>query len=202
MSMPRFDDKQIAIARVYSRSMLNLAEKQGEAEGLLAELGELAAYLERNPEFATFLASPMIDTDERAASLKKLFRDKASHLLVDSLQVLNRKGRLALLGAVAETYRDEFQKRRGRIDVHVRTAVPLTAGLRDELRAVAAEFTGKEPVLIEEIDDAMIGGMVLRIGDQKLDATVAYRIRKLRSAFHERAVHEIHRVRGTVPEAD
>lgn len=202
MSMPRFDDKQIAIARVYSRSMLDLAEKRDEAEGLLAELGDLATYLERNPEFATFLASPMVDADERAASLKKLFRDKASHLLVDSLQVLNRKGRLALLGAVAETYRDEYQKRRGRVDVHVRTAVPLTDGLRAQLRTAAADYTGKDPVLIEEVDDAMIGGIVLRIGDQKLDATVAYRIRKLRSAFHERAVHEIHRVRGRGPEAD
>ncbi len=201
MSKPRFDDKQIAVARVYSRAMLDLAEAQGEAEELLAELAELAATLERNPELAAFMASPLVDADERAASLKKLFRDRASDLLVDSLQVLNRKGRLALVGAVAETYRDEFQKRRGRIDVHVHTAVPLTAELRDRLRDAAAGFTGKDPELIEEVDESMIGGMVLRIGDQKLDGSVAYEIRKLRVAFHERAVHELHSVRGGVTDA-
>ncbi|MCP4657925.1 MAG: ATP synthase F1 subunit delta [bacterium] len=190
------------MARVYSRAMLDLAEAQDEAEGLLAELAELAAYLDRSPEFAAFMASPLVDADERAASIKKLFRDHASHLLVDSLQVLNRKGRLALVGAVAETYREQYQRRRGKIDVQVRTAVPLTTNLREKLRAAAAGFTGKDPELIEEVDESMIGGMVLRIGDQKLDGSVAYEIRKLRATFHERAVHEIHNVRGVTDAAD
>lgn len=193
--MPKVDHKLVAVARVYSRAMYELATARGEAASLLKELMELAGYVERDADFAAFLASPLIDVEERTALLEKLFRGKASHLLVDSLQVLNRKGRLGLLSTLAETYRLQHQETLGRIDVHVTTAVPLTDRLRKKLKAAIRKQRHETPELIETIDESLIGGIVVQIGDEKADASVVRKIDKLRKVLHQRSVREIHRRR-------
>ncbi len=199
--MAKADDKQIAVAQVYSRAMHDLAVSRDEADALAEELEQLAAYLEEHADLATFFASPLIDPDDRAKSLERLFRGKASDLLVDSLQVINRKGRLGLLGAVAETYHLLHQEHLGRVDVHVSTAVELTQTTRARLESVLEQYSGRQPQLIEQVDPSLIGGIVLKIDDQKIDASVIHQIGRLRRALRERSEHEIHRSRRAAAEA-
>ncbi len=196
--MANVSDKEFAVAQVYGQAMFTLAEEKGEGDALLEELRDLAGYLDDHAEFDTFLSSPTIDTDARAASIEKVFRGRASDLLVDSLQVLNGKGRLGVLRSVVEAYRLAHEDRRGRVDVHVRTAVPLSEALRGRLQRAATRVAGKEAELIERVDDSMIGGMIVQIGDRKIDASVATRIRHLGEALHERASHEVHSDRSYV----
>jgi F-type H+-transporting ATPase subunit delta len=193
--MASLDDKHLAVARVYSLAILDLAEEQGIADQVGEELQELARYVARNPEFADFLGSPLIDAGERQAALEKILRGRASDLLVDALQVVNRKERMILLPAVAETYRQELRDRRGRVDVQVKTPVELPAALREKLRQAVVHFTGREPDLIERVDPTLLGGMVVQVGDDKIDASVASQLKALSEALFERASQEI--VRGT-----
>jgi F-type H+-transporting ATPase subunit delta len=193
--MPKADEKQIAVARVYSHAMHDLGVAKGEADALAEELRELAAVVEDNAELGGFFASPLVDSGDRAASLERLFRGKASDLLVDSLQVINRKGRLGLVAAIAETYHVRHQEHLGRVDVQVATAVPLDAALRERLTSALARHSGRQPQLIERVDPALIGGMVLKIDDEKIDASVIHEIGRLRRALRERSEHEIYRSR-------
>ncbi len=199
--MPKADDKEMAVAQVYSRAMHDLAIAKGEADSLAEELDELAGLIEADANFATFLSSPLIDIEERGQAVEKLFRGKASDLLVDALRVINRKGRLGLLEAIAEAYHLQFQEHLGRVDVHVSSAVPLEAGLRARLVGAIEKHSGKQPELIETVDESLIGGMVLRIADEKIDASVAREIERLRQALRERAEHEIHSSRRAAAEA-
>ncbi len=199
--MPKADDKEMALAQVYSRAMHDLAHARGDAATLADELDELSGLIERDAQLANFMASPLIDASDRAQALEKLFRGKASDLLADALQVINRKGRLGLLGAIAEAYHLQHQEHLGRVDVHVRSAVPLEAGLRAKLVAAIEKHSGKQPELIETVDESLIGGMVLRIADEKIDASVAREIERLRRALRQRAEHEIHSSRRAAAEA-
>ncbi len=85
-------DIEMALARVYGDSMLELAEKQGEADSLLEELTDLAAFLDRDAGLDAFFMNPTLDENAREKSIEKMFRSRASDLLVNSLQVLNSKG--------------------------------------------------------------------------------------------------------------
>ena len=185
-------DKEIAVARIYSDSMLKLAEARGEADDLLAELLELSSELEKNPELEIFFSSPRIDAKAREKTLEKIFRGRASDLLVDSLQILNRKERLGLVRTMAETFRLAHEALRGRIDVHVKTAVPLGEKMRETLKEVASRHAGKEADLIETVDESILGGMIVRIGDEKFDSSVATRLKSLGAALTERASEEVH----------
>lgn len=193
--MPETNDRALAVARVYSHSMLELAEARGEAKSLLEELQELTAYLGGHPAFADFLSSPLVDVGAREKALERLFRGRMSDLLVNSLQVLNRKGRLVLLPTITEVYRLQRQELRRQVDVHARTAVPITPDLRERLRAAVSRLAGRQAQLIETVDERMLGGIVLEIGDQKIDASVKRDLAELRASLEQRAALEIHRLR-------
>lgn len=184
------NEKEIAVARVYARSMLGLAEQRGEAEALLEELRELAAELELQPELTGFLANPFVDLERKGAAIEKLLRGSASDLLVDSLQVVNRKRRLPLIAAIAMVYRLEYEKAHDVEAVNAVTAVPLTKGLRERVMAAAEGFTGKRVRLEERVDPDLIGGLVLEVGDQKLDSSVSADLERLHRALLERAALE------------
>lgn len=193
--MASLDDKHLAVARVYSRSLLGLAEEQGAGDRVGEELSELARLVAEDREFADFLGSPLIDAAERQAAIEKIFRGRLSDLLVDALQVVNRKERMLLVPAIAETYRQELRDLRGRVDVLVRTAVELPSGLREKLTAAVGRFTGKTPELVEKVDPGLLGGIVVQVGDDKIDASVASQLKELSEALLRRASQEI--VRGT-----
>ncbi len=199
--MAKADDKQIAVAQVYSRAMHDLAISKGQADDLAEELEGLAAHVEEDPDLGNFFASPLIDAGDRATSLERMFRGKTSDLLLDSLQVVNRKGRLGLLGAIAEAYRQRHQEHLGRVDVQVSTAVALGPTTRKRLESVLQGYSGRQPHLIEQVDPSLIGGIVLKIDDQKIDASVIHQIDRLRRALRERSENEIHRSRRAAAEA-
>lgn len=194
--MANVSDRELSLARVYSRSILELAEEQGQAEAVLDELMELVKYLDRNPEFEQFLGSPLVEAEDRGRTVEKALRGRASDLLVDSLQVVNRKGRLGLLRAIAEGYRIEFRDLRGIADAHVRTAVPLSEAMRVRVRESVARFTGKQPFLIEKVDPSLIGGIVIEVGGRKIDGSVSSRLRELGQSLERRASQEIVRSRA------
>jgi F-type H+-transporting ATPase subunit delta len=187
------DDRNLGLGRLYAKALLDLAEEQGSADELLDELKDLALYLEGNPELVHVFGSPLVEGTDRAQTLEKAFRGRASDLLVDALQVINRKGRLGSLRAIAEAYRQELRDRRGQVDVHVRTAVPLNEGLRARLSESLAQFTGRKPTLIEKVDPSVIGGLVVEVAGTKIDTSVASRLKGLGAALERRASEEIHR---------
>lgn len=198
--MAKVDDRDLDVAGVYARSMLELAEQRGEADALQEELDDLTKYLAQNSELEEFLGSPLVDAKVRAQSIEKAFRGRASDLLVDALQVINRKGRLGLLSAIAKSYLNEYRERRGLVEAAVSTVVPLTAPQRSALVEAITRFSGKRPILTEKIDPALIGGIVVEVAGRKLDTSVAARLRNLSAALSRRASQEIHSGRSYLTE--
>jgi F-type H+-transporting ATPase subunit delta len=190
--MAKVDDRDLAVGRLYAEAMLGLAEERGQSDALLDELKELVEFLDQNPKVEHFLASQMVDEEGRARVLDDLLRGQASDLLLDSLQVINRKGRLGQLRAIAESYRVALRDLRGWVDVHVRTAVALDDAQRTRLQDVLAASTGRKPTLFERIDPSLLGGIVVEVAGKKFDASVASRLHDLSEALLTRASREIH----------
>lgn len=191
--MASIDERSLALGRVYAKAILDLAEQQGQSVPLLEELSELAGLLDRDAELANFFSSPLIEPEVREPVIEKVFRGRASDLLVDTLQVINRKGRFGMMRAIAEAYRMEYRDLHGLVDAKVRTAVPLSVAQRAALQTAVAHFTGKQPSLIEKVDPALIGGMVVEVAGKKIDSSVAYRLRQMGAALDRRASQEIQR---------
>lgn len=193
--MGSVNEKEVAVAGVYSQALFEVASGLGKTAEVLEEIGGLGQLARDHQDFATFLASPMVDAKDRQAAIEKMFRGRLSDVVVDTLQVVGRKGRLALLPAIAEQYRQLLRDRDQRVDVLVWTAVPLSDTLRQEIRTVVERFTGRHPDLHETVDPTLIGGLVLEVGDRKVDGSVLFEISKYRQRFADRAAREIFRGR-------
>lgn len=184
--------QETALARVYAASILELAEAAGKSDVVRDELAALAKVVTEHDELADVLSSPTVDSGARRVVIEKLFRGKCSDLVVDAIQVLNNKGRLELLGAVAESFRLLHEDLRGQVDIEVTTAVPLTNTHRKGLRELAKSKTGKEANLVESVDPSLLGGIVMRIGDEKFDMSVSMQLERIGELLMSRASREIH----------
>jgi F-type H+-transporting ATPase subunit delta len=185
-------ERQAGVAAVWSDALARLAAESGREDELLEELEGLVGLLDRDAGLEALLASPIVDDDAKRVLLEKALRGRASDLLADALQVMRRKGRLGLLRAVAAAYRQEWLRRRNRVEVRVTSAVPLTDALRAELERAARARTGREPLLVEKVDSALLGGLVVRIGDDKFDGSVARELSRLEEQLLDRASRELH----------
>ena len=94
--------------------------------------------------------------------------------------MLNAKGRLGNLAPITAAFDQLVQEAFGRVEVDVYTAAPIDADELNSIRERLQSILGKEPVVHPYVDNAMIGGLKLQIGDQLIDASVATRLRRLR----------------------
>ena len=190
--MARVDEQELAVAGVYARALLGLARDRVEADQIEEQLADLAGLLDANPELDGYLSSPLADDEARSAALEKAFRNRANPLVVNTLQVMNAKGRLGLLRALAESFRLANEHLRGEVDVEVTTAVELSEELRRRIAVSASRYAGRTARLIEKVEPDLLGGLVLRIGDRKIDSSLARRIHDARENLFRRASEELH----------
>ncbi len=188
----KFDEQEVAVARVYARAMLDLARKHHEESALLEELEAMAEQFDRQPGFEKILADPGVDEEERAKILERVLRDRANDLVVNTLQVMNRKGRGGLFRPLIQAYREELAQLEGVLEATVTTAVALSEAHRKRLVDSLARFSGRKIVLEESVDDSLLGGMILRLGDQKIDSSVARELWRVAARLEKRASRELH----------
>lgn len=196
-TMATYDDKASALARVYAQAILQVARAEEAALGgdtvdaVLAELQGLADLYERNAGFRRLISNPVIDDKDRAASLERALRGRASDLVVDAIGVMGRKGRLGLLPVVAEEYAAAHDRLRNRVAVRVTSVAPLTEEQRSRLAAAVDRASGMTASFRERVDPSILGGLVVQIGDRKTDASVATKLNTLNAALLARASRQI-----------
>jgi len=181
--MPLIDAHPDALAKVYAKSLFELAQSQGGQSNTEAVLGEIEDILEiarNDSQFSEMLASRLIDTDKRDASLMRIFSGKVSPLTLNFIRQLNRKGRLGNLPGIASAMDAMVQAQFGRIEVDVFTATPISADELGSVKNRISDALGKDVILHPYTDSSMLGGIKLRLGDQLIDASVQAELRKMR----------------------
>lgn len=180
-----------SLARIWSDAVFSLAAMRGLEDGLLEEWRGLIELIDRDKGLEAVLASPLVNSEEKRQLIENGFRGKASDLFVDTLQVLRSKGRLGLVRFVAVAFRDAWMASKNQVEVRVTSAVPLSPELRASLVAAASRFAGRQAQLVEKVDAGLLGGLVVRVGDQKFDDSVVWELEYLQQAFLARASREL-----------
>jgi len=181
--MPLTDARPDALAKVYAKSLYQLADEHGGQTAVENTLGELEDILEisrSDPQFSEFLSSRVLKQKDRTKSLESIFAGKVSDLTLRFLMVLNEKHRLSHLIPIVEALDVMVQQKLGRVEVDLYTAQPIDSGEIASIKAQLNQALGKEAVLHPYTDPSMIGGVRLQIGDKLIDASLQTRLRKMR----------------------
>ncbi len=180
--MPLIETKPDALAKVYAHAAFDVAEAtEGTSpEGLLGQLEDLLEIARDNRGFNELLASRLIESEQRDASLVRMLDGKCDQLTVSFLRQLNAKGRLGHLIPIVGALDELVQERFGRIEVDVFTASPMSPEGLDSIKHQLNESLGKEVIIHPYTDSTMLGGIKIRMGDQLIDASVQADLRSLR----------------------
>jgi F-type H+-transporting ATPase subunit delta len=166
--------------QTYARALLSLADEAGQLEAVAQELAGVAVLLVEQPQLQRLFSSPLVGKGDRAGSIDRLFKGRVSDVLLRFLQVLNRKGRLGELSGIARAFKTLLDQKQGRIEVDAYVATPLDAAAQARVAEGIGAALGKTVQLQQHVDDSLIGGMKVRVGDQLIDATVATQLRLIR----------------------
>lgn len=164
----------------YAQSLLELANEQKQADAIGQELADLRRIVDENPSFREVLTNPSISIDERAGLLDRIFRGKVSTLLFSTVGVLNRKNRLGLISQIAQAYSDLLDEQSGKVEVDLTVAQKLTDEQLLQAKQRIGAAIGREPVIHQYVDERIIGGVVVRVGDKLIDASVKYQLAALK----------------------
>ncbi len=179
-------DEQLQLADVYAAALFALATEQDVVPAVRDELAELVRLMEIEPGFASFLSSGAVDDDHRRASLEKMFRGKLSDLMLNTLHVMNDHGRVHLLRALLRAYVLRQEHAAGQIEVRAKTAVPLSDDQKEQVRQLAAELSGKEPLMEFDVEPGMIGGLIVQVEDYRFDDSLRRHLMVARQQLFER----------------
>jgi len=175
-----------ALAKVYARSLFELAEKTGGNETVLEiadELEQISDLTKQHREMSLFFSSPAIGETSRLKAIKAIFEDKITALTLRFLLVLNSKGRLGHLQAISNAYGQLLQESLGKVDVDVFTPTAIDVDSIAHIKQHLVNAIGKEPIIHPYIDNEMIGGIKFRIGDQLIDGSVQTKLRRISASI-------------------
>ena len=167
------------IARVYARSLFEVAKGQGKLDLIKEQLAAFADALEQNRELAIFFFSPYFSTGEKKQGLERAVVD-ADPAFLNFLELLLENHRMPVIFRVRNQYEVLWDEENRLLPVDVTSAVALDPAVAEELGQKIREQTGQNVELTTHVDPDILGGIVLRVGNSILDASIKNRLQQLR----------------------
>ena len=173
------------VAKVYAQGLYALAKDEGLGETILKELNTLDESFSGEPAFVRLLSAPDITKQERCRILDDSFRGKVHAYLLNFLKILTEKGYMRHFSDCCDAYTEHYDQDNGILRVDAVSAVKLTDVQKDKLTQKLSRITGKEIVLRNRIDPAVLGGLRLDYDGQRLDDTVSHRLDAIRTVLNK-----------------
>jgi F-type H+-transporting ATPase subunit delta len=167
----------------YAKATLNLAKDQNKTSEVNDNMLLIAQTISDSVALKSFLNNPILKADVKLNVINSLFGNKINSISQGVLKILVSNKRLALLPFVAKQYTLLFDKSQGVEVAKITTAVTLTDALREKVLLKVKELTSKKVTVENIVDQKIIGGFILQIGDKQFDASIAGKLNNLRSNF-------------------
>lgn len=171
------------IASRYAKSLLDLAVEKGQLEEVNKDMIMFSELVEENRDLLLMLKSPIITHDKKLTILNKLFEGKVNDLTLAIFQILTKKHREEYLPQIAMEFHHQYNHNQGIEEATVTTTFSLNDKLRVEFEKAVAQISNKRVELTEVVDESLIGGFILKIGDRQIDDSVNSKLKALRVEF-------------------
>jgi F-type H+-transporting ATPase subunit delta len=167
------------LAEVYARSLFEVALQQGKLDELREQLGQFADALDQNRELAVFFFSPYFSTKEKQDGLERLL-DGADQTFVNFLKLLIENHRMPVIFRTRQQFERMWERENELLPVDITSAIALDRETTENLGRTIGERAGRKVRLAAHVDPDILGGIVLRVGNSILDASIRNRLEQLR----------------------
>lgn len=174
------------IARVYAEALFDVAKEKDELDEVQQQLGEVADAISSDRDLQVFLFSPYFSSSEKRDGISRAISGGNAEL-VNFLELLAEKHRMPVLFRIRRRFDELWAKENRRLTVTLTSAVELDSGVVEKVGSEIERQTGQTIELQSKVDDAIIGGLVLQVGNMVLDASIQSRLEKLRKEVAQTA---------------
>ena len=173
------------VAARYAKSFIDLTMEQGVLEKAYADMKQIAAICKSNPDFVTFLESPIIKTDKKIAVLKEIFEGKLDKVTFAYISLITNKKREKFLAEIAAEFLNQYNTKKHILKAVVTSANGIDDITRKKIMELVKEINTSEVIIEEKIKKEIIGGFIIRVGDKQVDASIARKLNDLKRSFSE-----------------
>lgn len=169
--------------KIYGEAFFELCCEENESglKDTLDELTELNKIFSQNPEFIKLMGTPTIAVDEKIALCKEIVQNGGvGELSGNLLCVLAERSRMSCFSGIVKQFREMYNEKFKLAEITVTTSEPLSAELREKISAKMSQVIGKTVSIVEKIDPAIIGGVVIDYGSRRYDGSVKARLNALK----------------------
>ncbi|HWI60412.1 MAG TPA: F0F1 ATP synthase subunit delta [Symbiobacteriaceae bacterium] len=169
-----------AVSRRYAHALFDLAQEKGLVDQVDQEFSMVVAMIDANPQLRAVMNDVLIAPEVKSDLVKKLFTGKVSELVLNFMLVVVRKRREAFFPQMHRSFLDLANEARGIVEVEVRSAVELPEETVRTLEQKLVTRLGKRVKFQTQVAPELIGGLVVRVGDELMDGSVRTRLRRMR----------------------
>jgi len=167
------------LAQVYGRSLFEVAREQGKLDELREQLGQFVDALNDNRELAVFFFSPYFSTKEKQQALQRAL-EGADEAFMNFLSLLIENHRMPVIFRIRQQYERLWEEENKTLPVEITSAIELDQATTESLGKTIGERAGRTVKLATRVDPDIIGGIVVRVGNSILDASIRTRLEQLR----------------------
>ncbi|HXB15456.1 MAG TPA: F0F1 ATP synthase subunit delta [Solirubrobacteraceae bacterium] len=167
------------LAQVYARALFEVAREQGKLDELREQLAQFADAVESDRQLAVFFFSPYFSTAEKEQGLERILQG-ADENFVNFLKLLIEKHRMPVLFRIRAAYQHLWDEENKVLPVEITSAIELDPATTENLGNTIGERAGRKVTLAARVDPDIIGGIVVRVGNSILDASIRNRLEQLR----------------------
>jgi len=167
----------------YAKSVIELAQEQKSLEKVKADMLLFTKVINNNRELQVVLNSPIVPSDKKKAILKALFEKRIQPLTYKAFELIISKNRESILDEIAVEFVNAYNVLKGIAVATVITPYKLDDGQRKDITKIVADITGMKVELAEVLDESLIGGFVLKIGDKQIDESVKSKLANIQRAL-------------------
>lgn len=177
----------LTVARRYAAALYEEASARDLVERIDEDIELLRKSLEGSRELVQFFETPLISAEKKHAVIDRLFDDRVHDLTARLLHLLVNKGRDEVTPSLARAYRMMRDEQEGIVEANVRLATSLNEGERESLASKLESLTGQRVRLNTTVDEDLLGGLVVRIGDTVYNGSVRHQLERLRGNMKQGA---------------
>lgn len=168
----------------YATAVYDHAEEMGWLDRVIEEMDALGRLIDESPEFRAFLGNPLIDVHEGTKAVRAVLQAQGFGTIVqDFVGVVSHNRRLFFLRSIVKSFADLVDRKRGVVRAQVVSAHPLTELQSTQLRARLTELGYGRVQIEEQVDETLLGGLVVKLGARLYDTSLKSRLQRLQYAM-------------------
>ena len=164
----------------YAKSLIELAKEQKVLDEVYGDMQLFSAVVEQNRVFAVMLKNPIVNHDKKRNILRALFDTRMNKLTILAFDLITKKNRESILAEISTEFQVQYNAFKGLQVADITTTIDLDEELRKKFNLLVEEISGKKANLNEIIDDAIVGGFVLNVGDKRLDQSIKTQLNNIK----------------------